>query len=355
MAQARFYDGVNAAAITVRLGFGHDALLIQHTATHQTLAQWPYRTIQLLETPAIGHDYILTAKGAPDERLVFTDKALYEQIYAHGNLKVPNAIFFDLSLTKLAVCMAIAAIVGVGIYTSLPAISSAFAKLVPEFLEVELANIVEREMAGNFRTCEHPEGQKALDKLVATLHTASGNPLPADVKVVNAPVVNAFAIPARRILIFSRLIDRATSPDQLAGVLAHEMGHVRFNHPLQGVMQELGLRAMFSLAFSGSGGEEYMSTVSRTLVSTSYTRAIERAADDAAVKTLKKAGLPLTPFAEFFSLAEIKSDSTALQYVSTHPMSSERIHHITKQTDGYKATRTALTDEEWNALKRICR
>jgi predicted Zn-dependent protease len=71
----------------------------------------------------------------------------------------------------------------------------------------------------------------------------------------------------------------------VAGVLAHEIGHVRERHVMQGLLRQMGLAVVLG-GFDGSGGSSLNS-----LLSTTYTRGSEREADDHSLKALKQANV----------------------------------------------------------------
>ena len=82
----------------------------------------------------------------------------------------------------------------------------------------------------------------AIDTIVRRLADhASRTDVTYEVWVVDAPIVNAFALPGGYIVVYTGLIDKAETPEQLAGVIAHEMAHVTKRHGLQRVAQSAGV------------------------------------------------------------------------------------------------------------------
>ncbi|MDX7324874.1 M48 family metalloprotease, partial [Providencia rettgeri] len=62
-----------------------------------------------------------------------------------------------------------------------------------------------------------------------------------EVDVVKLPMVNAVTLPGGRIVVFDGLIRAAKSPDEVAGVVAHEIGHVRHRDVMEGLLRQFGL------------------------------------------------------------------------------------------------------------------
>ena len=76
------------------------------------------------------------------------------------------------------------------------------------------------------KTCGNPAGSAAFYKLMQELSTAAGIDTPVRADVLNTPVPNAFALPGGKVYLFNGLLAKAENPDEIAGVLAHEFGHV---------------------------------------------------------------------------------------------------------------------------------
>jgi Zn-dependent protease with chaperone function len=73
---------------------------------------------------------------------------------------------------------------------------------------------------------------------------APGSPYHVRLLVADSPVVNAFAAPGGRIVVFRGLLEKTGRPEELAGVLAHEMQHVVLRHPLEAILRQISLRAL---------------------------------------------------------------------------------------------------------------
>ena len=100
--------------------------------------------------------------------------------------------------------------------------------VLPIAWERPLGQAVDQQVRAIFRggACTQPEGRAALTKLIASLQSAARLPIEPDPVVLRSTVPNAFAIPGGRVYILSGLLDRAESPDELGGVLAHEFGRI---------------------------------------------------------------------------------------------------------------------------------
>ena len=177
------------------------------------------------------------------------------------------------------------------------------------------------------------------------------------VEVANIDMLNAVALPGGRVILFQGLLDQAKSPDEVAGVLAHEIGHVRERHVMQGLLRQMGLAVVLG-GFDGSGGSTLNS-----LLSTTYTRDAEREADEHSMGALNKARISPVATADFFNrLAELDGSRemrdrqvrTIASYSSSHPLSDERRKLFEKSVVKGKDYVPALTPAEWTELKTMC-
>src|SRR6185295_12529611 len=112
-----------------------------------------------------------------------------------------------------------------------------------------------------------------------------------------------------QIIMTRGLVQKAVSPDEVAGVLAHEIGHTLELHPEAGLVRAMGLSAAAQLVFAGSTGNA--TNIGLLLTQLRYTRVAEREADVHAVRILKNAQISAKGFGDFFERLEPKISSPA--------------------------------------------
>ena len=122
--------------------------------------------------------------------------------------------------------------------------------------------------------------------------------------MIDWALVNAFATPGGQIIMTRGLVQKAGSPDEVAGVLAHEIGHTIELHPEAGLVRAMGLSAAAQLVFAGTHGTA--TNIGLLLTQLRYTRVAEREADGHAVRILKQAGISAKGFGDFFERLEPK-------------------------------------------------
>ena len=136
-------------------------------------------------------------------------------------------------------------------------------------------------------------------------------------------LVNAFAVPGGDIVVHRGLLAATRSPDELAGVLAHEIQHVALRHSLKGMIRSAGWSILFSLAV-GDLGATLVGQAADRLATLKFSRDAEREADDHGFSLLVERGIDPRGMVSFFDTLAKKDGATPPALLSTHPASAER-------------------------------
>jgi beta-barrel assembly-enhancing protease len=196
--------------------------------------------------------------------------------------------------------------------------------------------------------CRNQKGQHALEALVERVAPgATGGPNGIKVAALDAPVFNAAALPGAYIVVFKPAITE-TDSDALAGVLAHEVAHVRRRHVTEALIRELGIGAVIRL-FAGNLGAN-----AEQLVALSYTRANEGQADEDAIQMLKRANISPLPTAALFHRLQKEAPAYSAEFLESHPLSGKRAERFAASFDPHAHYQPALSRAEADALVDIC-
>lgn len=355
MFEGRFSDGKSAAASDVNLRLTERGIVITIPGSAEPLV-WPYGALHAAE-PLTPHavDALISYSYMPGATLFVPEGTFARRLAQLSPQLTAKAQRWRHARPWV---WAAAAVVVVSVLLSLSSLSPsrAIAGMLPDSVRLRLGQQVVTSMTANRKTCTEAAGKQALDKLVKRLSDATGHSKPFNVVVVDWGLLNAFASPGEQIVLTRGLISKAESPDEVAGVLGHEMGHGIRLHPETGIVRAIGLSAAVELMVGGGGGT--LGNVGLMLAQLSYTRDNEREADDQALDILKNAKISHRGFADFFKrLDEIEAKMggrtvTSMDILRTHPQTEERRRHISMQPD-YPST-PSLTSEEWQALRTIC-
>src|SRR5207237_6004435 len=121
--------------------------------------------------------------------------------------------------------------------------------------------------------------ESAFEQPVESLRQPSHLDTPLQAEVVTSRIPNAFALPGGKIYLLNGLLQKAENPDELAGVIAHEMGHVSHRDHLRMMIHRGGVSFLMGLLFGDVTGSSAVIFVTRSLFEVSYTRAAEQNAD----------------------------------------------------------------------------
>jgi predicted Zn-dependent protease len=164
---------------------------------------------------------------------------------------------------------------------------------------------------------------------------------------------NAFALPGGKIFLLDGLIQKADSPDEIAGVLAHELGHVKHRDHLRQLIQTGGTSFLFGLLFGDVSGAGAVIFASRTLLNASYSREAEQNADGFAVDVMHKLGRSPKPMGDLLLRVTGAQTNKSYTILASHPMTEARREAMIK-ADRPATGAALLTAPQWQALKSMC-
>lgn len=325
-----------------------------------------------LEGDALGFRVITTASDAPLTRwsqLEVRDQRDHELVYGHRDIPGWRIGFEEPPPAEFVAWLPRAHVYGrwidaIGIGPALIAFTLASAAIVlvvlqlPQWLapivpmtwEKRLGDVMVGDLGGRF--CETPASQAALAALKQRLDPGDQ---PLEIHIANFDMVNAVALPGGKVVIFRGLIDKADSPDELAGVLAHEIGHVRKRHVMQSLLRQFGL----SIVLGGANGQAGQAL--NTLAALTYSRSAEAEADRYSIERMRAAQISPLPTAAFFARLGGdekklgKASKAALTYISSHPLSLQREAAFRASAAPGAQFTPALVPAQWHALREACR
>ena len=359
---AIYFDGLTSARQQVAVEAAPDALRIR-TADGAPVAEWPYADLLAMSAP----DDILRLgrrQAAVLARLDVRDPALAATIddYAHGidrsgaterrarNRVIAWAFAATMSLIFVAVVV-------------LPALVERITPLIPLTLEHRLGASVDAQVRAMLdpgtsdRAFEcgsdfgERAGKEAFDRLIGRMERAAGLPIPIKAAVVRRTEANAIALPGGYVYVFHGLIRQARTPDELAGVIAHELGHVAHRDGTRSILQAAGLSFLFGMMLGDFTGGGVVLIAAQTLMKSAYSREVESAADRYAVELTTRMGGDGRALGTI--LERIAGEEKGITILRDHPVTSERIALINTIAPERRGA-PLLDPDEWSALKRIC-
>jgi Zn-dependent protease with chaperone function len=366
---AIFFDGVTSARRTVTVALGASALQVRGPAA-EALAEWPYGELAAYAAP----DGVLRlgrAKSPVLARLEIHDRELAAAFGAQaGRIQQFGAVEPRTRVKVVGWSLAAVTSALMVALFGVPAIVERLAPIVPARVERQLgvsvdaqvrALLIDRSQKTAFECGEEESAsasRAAFDKLVRRLEAAAALPVPVRASVVRRSEVNAIALPGGRVYVFEGLIDKANTPDELAGVIAHEMGHVAHRDGVRAVIQGAGLTFLFGMLIGDFSGGGAAVTAMNTVLQSSYSRETEAGADAWGAKLMVKLERDPRVLGDFL-MRIAATDGPTAKILLSHPEARQRAAAIEAIARAANITGDApaaglLSAAEWAALKKIC-
>ncbi|HEY0291747.1 MAG TPA: M48 family metallopeptidase [Hansschlegelia sp.] len=359
-----YFDGRTARRQDVHVELGVTALRII-APDGRPILDWPFGELREVADPS-GGLRLTRDGGAALARLEIRDAALAREIRA----RAPNlSNGSDSGVDRKVVAWSLAAVVSFvvfGLY-GLPALIDRVAPALPWSVDRRMGEALDGQIRlilpvrrGSFACGDGPDerdGRAALDALGERLSDAASLPFPVTIVAVRSDIPNALALPGGPVYLFDGLIARAQSADEIAGVLAHEIGHVAARDGARRVLQAGGLSFLFGFVLGDFVGGGAAVAVVRALSEASYSRGAESDADAYSVRLMRKLGAdPKALGALLTRLAgEDKADGgMVFGYLASHPDTQARRRAIDDAAAGAPPSRPLMDGPAFAALKRIC-
>ena len=256
--------------------------------------------------------------------------------------------------TALAVLVALI----IGAWYAIPAMAHAAIEQMPVSVAREIGDIAFKQQDHGGPILTDPEVQAFADGLVRDLaRHAERQDLEFRVAVIDSPTVNAFCLPGGQMAVYTGLLRSATSVDEVAGIVGHEMAHATRRHGVHGLLRTVGVAVALSVVLgdiSGLAGQAAM-----TAIVNGYSRDQEHEADAEGARLAAAAGYDPRGMALFFARLAAEGGSLPgwAQWMSTHPDHAERVAAIEALAVTLPRSATRADPEAWvrcrAALERL--
>ncbi len=229
-------------------------------------------------------------------------------------------------------------------------IVSWIADRIPASVETELGDLLFKSLEGQMVSVEDDALERQLDELVAPLLAVVPNPgYRFELHLVDDPSLNAFALPGGHLVLHTGLVLAAETPEEILGVVGHELAHVTERHALRQTLSSAGLLVVFQSLFGDFSGLAAAATEGgyRLLV-LKHSRRHELEADDEGWRLLIAARLDPRGMIRFFERLEeamaalpgVAELDGSLNFLSTHPLTSERRERLLERWQELEGSQT---------------
>jgi predicted Zn-dependent protease len=209
--------------------------------------------------------------------------------------------------------------------------------------EYYVGRAVAAQILSRYKLDQNPKLTQYVNEVGDTVARKSSRPNPFrgyHFAVLDTEELNAFACPGGIIFVTRGLIKTCQNEDQLAAVLAHEVGHVVNKDGINSISQARWTQVFTAMGaeaarqYGGVAGnlvslfEGSIDDVFKTIVVNGYSRQAEENADAAALTELTKAGYDPTALVALLTTMEAKGKGASSGIFKTHPPTSERLAKV---------------------------
>ena len=245
---------------------------------------------------------------------------LAEQFSSVRGQRLSEGIRWRMWLLGMAIVSVLCLIGG---YYALIAIAKASIVAVPVSVDTKIGKLALESLELEGTRVTDKVVVDAVQEMVSRLEPHSElKGLTFEVRVMDSPEVNAFCLPGGKMVVYTGLLKKAKTAEQVAGVLSHEMAHAIKRHGLQRITESLGIVVAIELMIGDVGGLVAIGVeLGKSAALTSYSREHEIEADLVGVRMLHAAALDPLELAGFFELLIDEGNDlpAAMRCLSTHP------------------------------------
>lgn len=228
---------------------------------------------------------------------------------------------FFISLTVLV------AILLVAYFVLLPWLGRKMVSFVPVQMEISMGEALAKQYTTQYETNDSLDFY--LNQFLNEFKPVSNYPL--EVQVLKSDELNAFALPGGRMFVYSGMLNKLQSYEELVALLSHESSHVVHRHSLKTILRQAATGLIISAVF-GDASEISSWVLSKAdeFKQLDYSRELETEADDAGYKIMVQNKIDPNGMLRLLKLLKKESAEmpAMMKYLSTHPETDERISNI---------------------------
>jgi len=354
---ARFYDGERALSQPARISLTGTGMQIE---LGSICLFWPYSDCRILNDASYAEPATLVRPSQPGPILSVEIPDFIPALgqYAPGLVSRP---WWDIRLQGWASILRSAAGVlilgGLFYFMGLSLVADLAARWAPRSVESRIGASTVQLLTGVTRTCSSPTSGPLLARVEKRLFSTVDSEYSFKVLYIRLDMVNAFAAPGGTILVSDSLLRLTQSPEEFAGVLAHEIQHVLQRDSMRAIARQLGGGMLLAMMSVDPSSNPILLNQSASLMNLTFSRDAERQADAGAALLLEKAALPgegLVLFLNRLLETEGATGGKPPVYLSTHPDTSERIVTLRRQIRKDAPVKPLLSPAEWATAQRVC-
>lgn len=328
--QGRYYAGSGKPNVSVSITLETGGIVIQ-TNPESTIL-WPYNEIQ----HHFANDHQRVYLSHIGTHLEIEGQGFYDEIIKRTG--IPSGTRRRLSGYHWAsIVLALILLAAMLWIYAMPVLSSYIAMRIPEKVEIQVGDAIWQQISA----------QEEFDSLRSGLAQQYLNELLGDsvestrIYVAKSSIVNAFALPGHRIVVYTGLLERLKNHSEFAALLGHEYGHIAHRHVWRGMIQSVSTFALLSF-FMGdlTGLAGILVEQGNMIFNLRFSRSYESESDQFSRELIEKRRIEPGGMKALFDHLQEGTDSLATvpEFLSTHPGIGRRIQNYEKWAAGVHYT-----------------
>jgi predicted Zn-dependent protease len=356
----KYYDGKSSLGFQADLELSIDVILITYTDIYEIRKNviWDVKNIHKSDFNS-PENTVLKYGEFPYQVLEITNKETHELLF-----NFYNDFGFTKSTYNSLKTKPIKMILGGGIvlislltliyYFALPTVAEHAAASLPYSIEEELGTSTVNQVLS--MSSIDSVKSKNINLFFKELNYKPTHKV--SIHVIKSDMVNAFAVPGGHIFVYSGIIDKMKSKDELSALLAHEYSHLKFRHSLKSVCRNLSSYLFLSVLLSDVNGiVAILAQNADMLINMDFSRSMEKEADTEGLKLMLQSRVnPNGMINLFHRLADETpkiTENKVFEMVSSHPQTKERIKYITQEINKtkYSLVVNNKLEQYWQGIK----
>jgi beta-barrel assembly-enhancing protease len=227
----------------------------------------------------------------------------------------------------LIILLAMTGLLLAGHFYGLPWCVNRIVDRLPHSFDKELGETAQRSI----NETTDPDGSRLLTRFAQEMKWDTPDTI--TFSIVKSDVENAYALPGGYIVVYTGLLEKLHTPEQLAALLSHEVAHITGRHSVRKLCRDMGTTMLVSIALGSAGSAtNTLYANASSLYSLTYSRQFEQEADIMGMETLRRNKINQQGMLQLMQeLQKLDQKINIPQFISTHPLTDNRINYIREE------------------------
>ncbi len=332
----KYFDGKSSAGHAADIQLNSFQIDIYYTDSAFQAHHVQWNTDKIHKNDFAEHDKVILKYGDfPFKYIEVSDRAFEHDLKKHYPLapfhkSAYNWVFSKGAIGLVAMAVAFLGILALTYFYVVPWGAERFAMTLPVEWEQELGESVYGKMVSEESINE--TDTRLINDFFKQLHYKTDYNI--QVVVVKDNVVNAYALPGGRIVVYEGILRKMDDYRELTALLSHEFSHVQLKHSTRNIARSLSSALLLSVLFGDASGITAIVIENADAIKQlGYSRQLEEDADRNGLELMKERKIDPNGMKKLFETLQKESggEEDGYKFLSTHPLTKDRIKFVDKE------------------------